>query len=371
MYAALCGGCVAQRAGARPASSPQSQAGQAPSSQAPAEPAQSAPPASKPPRANPTGAGTEYPALSAAEQLFAQGKYAAAEAAANLLPNSDKYSVAGNLLRGRLALSVNQVAAAQASFAQAQRLDSKNVTAAALLGEAYARQQRWMDAAALYDHGKKNALALQAQELAAAMPYEPFRIEGLGALDRIPLLRADLPAVLGVRVDTGEVVNFAVDVTADQLVIDAAYAKQLGLKTIVDTDQLIAEAVRPAGTKFDRVTYSTVGEMAIGAWMVHDVPVTVRSVPGGYEGLIGAGVLRYFLVTLDVPHRQIWLRRPNDAFAAAALQQAQASAVKTVAVRFTPTGGLVHADGSPLEDGLWLEGAVTMDFKGMVLLVGK
>jgi hypothetical protein len=316
----------------------------------------------------------ESPALVAADALFAQGKYLEAEAAANKLPDGDKYSVAGNLLRGRLALSANQLSTAQALFAQAQRLESKNVAASALLGEAYARQQRWMDAAALYDHGRRNALALQAQDVAASMPYEPFRVEGLGALDRVPLVRAQLPAVLGVRVDAGEVVNFAVDLSADQMVIDTAYAKQLELKTIGDLDQLIAEAVRPEGAKFDRVTYSTIRTFAIGVWVVHDLPVTVRSLSGnssGVDGLIGAGVLRHFLVTLDVPRGQIWLRRPDDAFAAAALKQAQASAVKTVAVRFTPAGALVHADGTALEDALWQQGAVTMDFKNMVLLIGK
>ena len=312
--------------------------------------------------------------MAAAEALFAQGKFLDAEAAANKLPDSDKYGVAGNLLRGRLALSANQLSVAQGLFAQAQRLDSKNVAVSALLGEAYARQQRWMDAAALYDHGRKNALALQAQDVAASMPYAPFRVDGLGALDRIPLVHARWPAVLGVRVDTGEVVNFAVDLTADQLVIDAAYAKQLGLKTIVDMDLVIAEALRPDGSKFDRVTYSTITEFAIGAWVVHDLPVTVRSLSGnsaGADGLIGAGVLRHFLVTLDVTRGQIWLRRPDDAAAAAALKQAQGAAVKAVAVRFTPAGALVHADGTPLEDELWRQGAVTMDFKSMVLLVGK
>jgi tetratricopeptide (TPR) repeat protein len=316
----------------------------------------------------------ESPELAAAKALFAQGKYLEAEAATNKLPDSDKYGVAGNLLRGRIALSANQLAVAQGLFAQAQRLDSKNVAAAALLGEAYARQQRWMDAAAFYDHGKKNALALQAQDVAASMPYQPFHIDGLGALDRIPLMHAQWPAVLGVRIDTGEVVNFAVDLNADQLVVDAAYAKQLGLKTIVDMDLVIAEALRPDGAKFDRVTYSTIGELAIGAWVVRDLPVTMRSLSGnsaGGDGLIGAGVLRNFLVTLDVPRGQIWLRRPDDAAAAAALKQATASAVKTVVVRFTPAGALVHADGTPLEDTLWQQGAVTMDFKNMVLLVSK
>jgi tetratricopeptide (TPR) repeat protein len=314
------------------------------------------------------------PALAAAEALFAQGKYAEAEAAANKLPDGDKYSVAGNLLRGKLALSANQLSAAQGLFAQALRLDSKNSAAAALLGEVYARQQLWMDAAPLYDHGKRNALALQAQDVAASMPYTPFRVDGLGALDRIPLLHAQIPAVLGVRIGSGEVVNFAVDLNADQLVIDAAYAKQLELKTIGDLDQLLSEAVRPDSVKLDRVTYSTISEFAIGVWTVRDLPVTVRSLArnsAGVNGLIGAGVLRHFLVTLDVGRGQIWLRRPDDASAAAARKQAQASAVKTVPVRFTPAGALVHADGTPLEDALWRQGAVTMDFKDMVLYVGK
>jgi tetratricopeptide (TPR) repeat protein len=313
------------------------------------------------------------PALSAAEALFAQGKYSDAEAAANKLSDGDKYSVAGNLLRGRLALSANQLSAAQGLFAQALRLDVKNTIAAALLGEVYARQQLWMDAAPQYDHGRRNALALQAQDVAASIPYAPFRVDGLGALDRIPLLSAQPPAVLGVRVGAGEIVNFAIDLSADQLTIDTAYAKQLELKTIGDLDQLLREAVRPDGTKLDRVTYSTIPEFAIGVWTVRDLPVTVRSLSGnsGAVGLIGAGVLRHFLVTLDVPHGQIWLRRPGDASAAAARKQAQASAVKTVPVRFTPAGALVHADGAPLEDTLWRQGAVTMDFKDMLLYIGK
>jgi len=314
------------------------------------------------------------PALAAAAGLTARSKFTEAEAAANKLSDGDKYSLGGNVLRARLAMSANQLQQAQALLAQARRLDPHDAEATALLGEVLALEERWMDAAPMYERGKKNGLALQAQELAAAMPYQPFRIEGLGALNRIRLIHTNPAAVVAVRVNGGDVINFAVDLNAGQTVVDGALAKQMGLKTIADIDELLADTFKPSDAKVERVTYSTIGALAMGVWVVHDLPVMERNLmsnASGAQGLIGTGVLRHFLVTLDLPHGELWLQRVDDASAAAARKQAQASAVKTVPVRFTATGALVHADGSPIEDALLREGPVTMDFQAMVLWIGK
>jgi predicted aspartyl protease len=250
--------------------------------------------------------------LAAAQQLYADGKFAQAQDAAQKLSDGDKYSVAGLQLRARLELSANNVSAAQADLLQARRLDLHNRTTLQLLALAFTRADRFADAAPFLEQVDKVAEARQAQALAGT---EAYHIEGLGLEDRIRLIRVDPLPVVAVRLNGGDVMYFLVDTGGPEVLLDSSLADKLDLKDMGATEGTFA-----GGTQ-QSIGHSVLPSLAIGLWVVHNVPVILKSTEpykaagGGLDirGVIGTEFLAQFVSTLDYRNNELILRRKPGA----------------------------------------------------------
>ncbi len=274
--------------------------------------------------------------LTAAQGLYAQGHFAEAEAAAKKLTDGDKYSIAGLQLRARLEMAANSLSAAQGDLLQARRLDIHNRTTLQLLGEAFWRADKFADAAPFLEQVDRVAQARQAQALAAT---EAYRVEGLGMEDRIKLLRVDPVPVVAVRLNGGAVQYFAVDPGGSEVVLDTSVAAGLDLPDLGFGPGGFStpDAQGPSA----RAAHSVLPALAVGLWVVHDVPVTVQSTAAygaDIRGVVGAEFLAHFVSTLDFKHGELRLLRRSGTRGAetdvARRQRLTAAGAKAVPLHF-------------------------------------
>jgi predicted aspartyl protease len=290
--------------------------------------AQNAVPAPQKSASPPTTAAapTLSPALQAAQALYADGKFAQAEAAANKLPDGDKYSVAGLQLRARLELSANTLQAAQADLVQARHLARHNKTTLRLLALAYQRADRFVDAAPFFEQTDNIAEARVAQALAAKQPY---RVEGLGVEARIKFLRTDPLPVVAVRLNGGDVRYFLVDTGAGEIYLDTEVARKLEIDDLGQTQGVFAKG------DVESIGHGVLPSLAIGVWVVHDMPVILKdtsaySKAGGgmkIDGVLGTEFLAHFVSTIDYRNGELQLRRKPPAPGAETAAQLQARMV--------------------------------------------
>jgi hypothetical protein len=252
-------------------------------------------------------------ALAAAQEAYSAGRFSEAEELQKKLSDGDKYSLPGLLLRARLNLSAWRLKEATQDLVQARRISPTDKQAALLLAEAYLRQDRFHDAGAAYEAAFEDQKAAQAESFAT---QEPYKIEGLGNAVRIRLLQVDPVPIVAVRINGGEVLNFLVDTNTSQTVIDAGLASKMKLTTFG------AEQTSGAGSQKYPIEYARISTLALGVWILHDIPVILKSTTGhstaalttgakGYSigGVIGTELLYHFISTLDFAGGELVLRR--------------------------------------------------------------
>jgi len=270
--------------------------------------------ASKPPAGAPASAG--IPSVSAAFQAarasYRAGKFADAEDAWKNLPDGDKFSVLGLQLHAQLELSANSLEAAQGDLLQARRLEPHNKATLGLLALAYMRGDRFLDASPFYEQTDQIAQARQAQQLAARQPY---RVEGIGLESRIKLLRTNPLPVVAVRLNGGEVRYFLLDTGAGEVYLDTEVVRTLEIDDLGQTQGVFAKG------DVQSIGHGILNSLAIGVWVVHDMPVVIKdtsaySAAGGglkIDGIIGTNFFSHFVTTIDYRKGELQLRRKPPA----------------------------------------------------------
>jgi len=141
-----------------------------------------------------------------------------------------------------------------------------------------------------------------------------FSIEGPHR-STIPFLTRDpLPIVDG-SVNGSDAVQFLIDTGGSELILDTAFASTIGAQ-IVGRSQ-----GKFAGDKTADIGVGKVNSVAIGDFVVHDVPIsTMDHSPVSQKvflgrpiaGILGTGFLMHFLSTLDYQNQYLRLHRKPD-----------------------------------------------------------
>lgn len=185
----------------------------------------------------------------------------------------------------------------------------------ALVGRLFVlyQQDRYRDIAAL---AFPAGVRLPLWSVAKHFERDPYRIEWHGHRreSRVRFRSADPLPVLTVLVD-GTPVNVILDTGADQLILDDRLAQSLGIAVI---DSATGSFAGGLGMK---VGFGRVASIRIGDVSLHDVPVQILPAERftfdpkhRVGGIIGTGVLRHFLSTVDhAKSRLILLERGGDA----------------------------------------------------------
>ncbi len=116
----------------------------------------------------------------------------------------------------------------------------------------------------------------------------------------LKFLQTDPLPVVAVRVN-GHDAHFMIDTGAPNIVLDAAFAKSLGIATTSVGQGTFAGGEHAATSK------AVVDRLDLGTWQIRNVPATVLPLPRVFpiDGILGSALFTHFLTTLD--YRNGWL----------------------------------------------------------------
>lgn len=208
---------------------------------------------------------------------------------------------------GYLAILRNGLAEAEQRLRRALALDPGLREAHGLLAEVHYRRDDFAQAA---PHFEKAGQRAKARKLASFVGRQPNRIEGAGAVARLPFLKTDPLPILALRVN-GEPGRFLLDTGGGELILDRAFADR------VAAPRFGAERSYFGGGKHARVEHGRVDSVGLGEIRVHDVPINVMDLaPIGpalgeprIDGILGTVLLYHFRSTIDYAGGELVLER--------------------------------------------------------------
>lgn len=179
--------------------------------------------------------------------------------------------------------------------------------------------QRALDSDAGNILAKKVLATVEARD--AAFAASVYQIAMPTAAVTVPFTATDPLPIVPVRIDGEKTVYFLIDTGAPDMVVDEAFAKEIGLKASAGSEGTFA------GGLHARVVHSLLPRVEIGAVDVRNVPVSLMPTRGfalkpgvQIDGIVGTGLLQHFLPSLDYVHGALVLRErsQSETFEAAA-----------------------------------------------------
>jgi len=154
-------------------------------------------------------------------------------------------------------------------------------------------------------------------DLMLAFEDEPYRAEWeSGDATEVPFLVTDPLPVIEVEVD-GRKVTALIDTGGDCFILDPGIAEELGIEIAASMMGMFAGGMEA------EVGFAMAQTLKLGGVTLHSVPISVLPTGGmqigGHQldGIVGTGVLKQFLSTIDYPGDRLVLRDPNGDAAAA------------------------------------------------------
>ena len=198
---------------------------------------------------------------------------------------------------------------------------SARVDAEVALALVYLQTNRYTAARGLFA-GYEDAIDLPLWELMRSWgDRPPYRIDWRGASKvAVPFTRETdwlLPAV-AIELD-GLSVEARIDTGGDLLVLSPDVADALGVAPVVTTTGTFGGGAQGS------LSYGKLGTMRLGGLTLEDVPVAIAGLD---KPVLGTGLLRQFLATIDYPRNQLVLRPPTTAARAALRAELAADAVE-------------------------------------------
>lgn len=250
--------------------------------------------------------------VAAAAAIFKQGKFAEAEKA-YLYALSRRPQNPEVLTRlGSIALLSNRHADAEKWLVQALAAKPGDPAASALLAESFFRRDDFAKAAPLF---RAAGNAAKAEQLESFKDARPYALEAEAERATLKFVMTDPLPVVQVMVNGYPAVNFFIDTGAGEVILDPAYAKEVGAV------EFGSETGTFAGGKKAGYVYGRVDTLNLGDFMIKNVPVQIMdvrrfSVPVfrglRVDGIIGTVLLYHFLSTLDYPGGALVLRPALD-----------------------------------------------------------
>jgi hypothetical protein len=148
-------------------------------------------------------------------------------------------------------------------------------------------------------------------DLMLSFEDEPYRtVWRDGKMTVVPFLVTDPLPVIEVEVN-GRKVTVLIDTGGDSFILDPGIASELGIEVVASMPGMFAGGME-AEIGFARAT-----SLSLGGVTLHSVPMSVLPTGGmaigghALDGILGTGVLKQFLATLDYPNDRLILRSPT------------------------------------------------------------
>jgi len=286
--------------------------------------------------------------LAESDVLFGTGHFAKADAGYAEVLQADPANVKALVQRGYIALLENRLPDAEALLMEVEALAPRIVTTTAFLAEIAYRQDQFDRAADLLGQLERTAMQAKLKSFEGLIPYDAERLTEV----RVPFVTIEPLPIVQVRINDSDPAYFFIDTGAAEVVVDAEFAKEIGLEA--RGWERVSETVL--------LGHAWVDTLVLGDLIVRNVPVDLLDIRqfsdkvfGGMQvdGTIGTVFLYHFLSTLDYPNAQLILRPRTDE--ALVVFEAQARAQQAIVVPFWMAGdhfmlanGTINGSGSLL-----------------------
>jgi len=211
-------------------------------------------------------------------------------------------------LAARLAYYVGDYDESERLYRAMRERDPENARALNGLAMTYYHTNRFADAASLVDGAGGEGRLPHLDLMAAFGDAAPYEIRWAGSeLSEVPFVSVDPLPIVEVEID-GRKVAALIDTGADVFVLDTEIAAELGIEPVVSMMGMFAGG-KQAEISFGRATSLALGDVELREVPVMMLPTKPLSL-GGVEvgGIVGTGVLKQFLATMDCPNAQLVLR---------------------------------------------------------------
>jgi len=263
--------------------------------------------------------------MNQADNAYTAGRFDDARAAYRQVVETSPNQARAWQRLGLIALWKNELTQAESCLQTAKERGSwwarhwpMNIELDYHLALTYRRAGRIREAASLLDKaagplpvGPLKSLQIYADQLALFHDETFYRIDG-PADTTIPFIITDPLPVVEVSINDSPPVNFLIDTGAEGIILDRAYAQNVGALVVGASKEAYA------GNKKGLTGYGKIDRVNLGGLQITDVPVTTldlkpisERVFSGREisGVLGTGFLVHFLATLDYPKQQLMLSR--------------------------------------------------------------
>jgi predicted aspartyl protease len=252
------------------------------------------------------------------EALFEAGSFvAAAEQFSEAMALDDMDAQAAMRL-GEIALYSNRLDDARRWLRAAIAMRPEWPQPRVLLAETYYRLNDFANASAELRAAGPNPIASMQNFLTLNLPKlesfgatRPYVLRGSGDITRLPFVRTDPLPLVRVRVNGGEEVVFFIDTGGGEVILDSAFANELGIEQFPTTVQGTF-----AGGKSAPIGAGRIDSIALGDWTVGNLPVQIidtrvfSDILGArIDGAIGTVILSRFVSTLDYSRGELVLSR--------------------------------------------------------------
>ena len=248
---------------------------------------------------------------------------AAAEKFAEAMALDDTDAEAAMRL-GQIALYSNRLDEARDWLGKAITLRADWLQPRVLLAETYYRLNDFAKAAVELRAAGPNPIASMQNFLTLNLPKlesfgttRPYVLSGNGETTRLKFVRTDPLPLVRVRVNGGEEVVFFIDTGGGEVIIDSAFANELGIEQFPTTVKGTF-----AGGKSGPMGAGRIDSLRLGDWTVADLPVQIvdtrvfSDILGErIDGCIGTVILSRFLSTIDYKRGELVLSRGSGAVA--------------------------------------------------------
>jgi len=246
--------------------------------------------------------------LETADSLFKAGKFADAKKVYTKVLVRDRENFRAILRLGYIALLNNRLNDARKWLTKAIELRPEEKRPKSLLAEVFYRQDDFQRAVPLLRSIGREAMAKKLQSFKGSIPYQ---IESKVDVTYINFVITDPLPVVQVRVNGSREVNFLIDTGAPELIIDAEFAKEIGVL------QFGPEVGTFAGGKRAIYQHGRIDSIVIGEFIVKNIPAHIQNVrqfskpifgSTRVDGIIGTVFLYHFIPTLDYTNGELILR---------------------------------------------------------------
>lgn len=243
-----------------------------------------------------------------ARLLFESGSFEEAQSIAAPLVSGPEPSADAVRLAARLAFLMGDYDEAERLFLTLLERDPADARArAGFLFSCY-QTNRFARYAELSPEGPEEMRLAHASVMQAFGERRPYEIKWTGSRRaEVPFLSIDPLPIIEVEID-GRKVAALIDTGADLFILDSEIAEELGIKPVTTMMGMFA------GGKQGEVGFGKAATLTLGSVAMRHVPISMLPTKhlslGEIEigGIVGTGVLRQFLSTLDYPNEQLVLR---------------------------------------------------------------